>query len=131
MLYLHLSNDFKQAMSIALSRAFVHYGLHFLAPLLFAQFFKREHRMKAFWIMLATMLVDMDHLLATPMFNPYRCSVGFHPLHSYFMVGIYALLCVLPYERLKLPWWFRSIGIGLFFHMLTDLQDFYLWQQWL
>ncbi|RKW50452.1 MAG: hypothetical protein D8B57_10685, partial [Prevotella sp.] len=86
MLYLHLSNDFKQAMSIALSRAFVHYGLHFLAPLLFAQFFKREHRMKAFWIMLATMLVDMDHLLATPMFNPYRCSVGFHPLHSYFMV---------------------------------------------
>jgi len=22
-------------------------------------------------------------------------------------------------------------GIGLFFHMLTDLQDFYLWQQWL
>ena len=131
MLYLHLSNDFKQAMSIALSRAFVHYGLHFLAPLLFAQFFKREHRMKAFWIMLATMLVDMDHLLATPMFNPYRCSVGFHPLHSYFMVGIYALLCVLPYERLKLPWWFRLIGIGLFFHMLTDLQDFYLWQQWL
>ena len=131
MLYLHLSNDFKQAMSIALSRAFVHYGLHFLAPLLFAQFFKREHRMKAFWIMLATMLVDMDHLLATPMFNPYRCSVGFHPLHSYFMVGIYALLCVLPYERLKLPWWFRPIGIGLFFHMLTDLQDLYLWQQWL
>ena len=131
MLYLHLSNDFKQAMSIALSRAFVHYGLHFLAPLLFAQFFKREHRMKAFWIMLATMLVDMDHLLATPMFNPYRCSVGFHPLHSYFMVGIYALFCVLPYERLKLPWWVRPIGIGLFFHMLTDLQDFYLWQQWL
>ena len=131
MLYLHLYNDFKQAMSIALSRAFIHYGLHFLAPLLFAQFFKREHRMKAFWIMLATMLVDMDHLLATPMFNPYRCSVGFHPLHSYFMVCIYALLCVLPYEKLKLPWWIRPIGIGLFFHMLTDLQDFYLWQQWL
>jgi len=47
------------------------------------------------------------------------------------MVGVYALLCVLPYEKLKLPWWLRPIGIGLFFHMLTDLQDFYLWQQWL
>ena len=94
-------------MSIALLRAIIHYGLHFLSPLLFAQFFKREHRIKAFWIMLATMVVDIDHLLATPMFNPYRCSVGFHPLHSYFMVCIYALLCVLPYEKLKLPWWIR------------------------
>ena len=74
-------------MSIALLRAIIHYGLHFLSPLLFAQFFKREHRIKAFWIMLATMVVDIDHLLATPMFNPYRCSVGFHPLHSYF--GLY------------------------------------------
>lgn len=118
-------------MSIALLRAIIHYGLHFLSPLLFAQFFKREHRIKAFWIMLATMVVDIDHLLATPMFNPYRCSVGFHPLHSYFMVCIYALLCVLPYEKLKLPWWIRPIGIGLFFHMLIDLQDFYLWKQWL
>ncbi len=118
-------------MSIALLRAIVHYGLHFLAPLLFAQFFKREHRIKAFWIMLATMFVDLDHLLATPMFNPYRCSVGFHPLHSYFMAGIYALLCILPYEKLKLPWWIRPIGLGLFFHMLTDFQDFYLWRMWL
>lgn len=118
-------------MTIALLRTIIHYGLHFLAPLLFAQFFRRERRVKAFWIMLATMLVDLDHLLATPIFNPDRCSVGFHLLHSYFMAGVYALLCVLPYEKLKLPWWLRPIGIGLFFHMLTDLQDFYLWQQWL
>jgi len=128
---LHTSNDLKQEMTIALLRTIIHYGLHFLAPLLFAQFFRRERRVKAFWIMLATMLVDLDHLLATPIFNPDRCSVGFHLLHSYFMVGVYALLCVLPYEKLNMPWWLRPIGIGLFFHMLTDLQDFYLWQQWL
>lgn len=128
---MHTSNDLKQEMTIALLRTIIHYGLHFLAPLLFAQFFRRERRVKAFWIMLATMLVDLDHLLATPIFNPDRCSVGFHLLHSYFMVGVYALLCVLPYEKLKLSWWLRPIGIGLFFHMLTDLQDFYLWQQWL
>ncbi len=71
-------------MTIALLRTIIHYGLHFLAPLLFAQFFRRERRVKAFWIMLATMLVDLDHLLATPIFNPDRCSVGFHLLHSYF-----------------------------------------------
>lgn len=128
---MHTSNDLKQEMTIALLRTIIHYGLHFLAPLLFAQFFRRERRVKAFWIMLATMLVDLDHLLATPIFNPDRCSVGFHLLHSYFMVGVYALLCVLPYEKLNMPWWLRPIGIGLFFHMLTDLQDFYLWQQWL
>ena len=81
-------------MTIALLRTIIHYGLHFLAPLLFAQFFRRERRVKAFWIMLATMLVDLDHLLATPIFNPDRCSVGFHLLHSYFMVGVYGLLFV-------------------------------------
>ena len=30
----------------------------------------------------ATMLVDLDHLLATPLYNPDRCSLGFHPLHT-------------------------------------------------
>ena len=33
-------------------------------------------------IMIATMLVDLDHLLANPIFDPNRCSIGFHFLHS-------------------------------------------------
>lgn len=78
--------------------------------------------------MLLTMLVDLDHLLATPIFDPDRCSIGFHPLHSYWAIGVYALLCVLPYRCLGLPWWLRAVGIGLLFHMFTDFQDYYLWR---
>ena len=65
--------------------------------------------------MLATMLVDLDHLLATPVFDPNRCSVGFHPLHSYFAIGIYFLLLLDKRARI--------IAVGLLFHMLTDVID--------
>ena len=33
--------------------------------------------------MMATMLVDLDHLFADPIYDPDRCSIGFHPLHQY------------------------------------------------
>lgn len=65
--------------------------------------------------MLATMLVDLDHLLASPMYDPLRCSIGFHPLHGLLPIGIYAVMCVLPVLRL--------VGIGLLIHMLLDAFD--------
>ena len=65
--------------------------------------------------MVATMLVDLDHLLADPIFDPDRCSIGFHPLHSYISIAAYAAFLFFP----KL----RIIGIGLLLHMLTDFQD--------
>ena len=71
-------------MDIQILRAVVHYMLHFVAPLLLALlFFPDGKRRKAYFIMLATMVVDLDHLLATPVFAPHRMSIGFHPLHSY------------------------------------------------
>lgn len=62
------------------------------------------------------MLVDLDHLLANPIFQADRCSLGFHFLHSIYAIAFYIFLVVLakPY---------RIIGIGLLFHMLTDLLD--------
>ena len=111
-------------------RTITHYGLHFVAPVLLALiFFRKEHRLKAFVIMLATMIVDADHLLADPIFDPNRMSIGFHPLHSYIAIVIYVVMCFLPYERLHWPWWLRAIGIGLVFHMITDWQDYALWIQ--
>jgi hypothetical protein len=65
--------------------------------------------------MMGTMLVDLDHLLAAPIYDPLRCSMGFHPLHSVIPVGIYVLLCFIP----KL----RVVGIGLIIHMLLDTAD--------
>ena len=65
--------------------------------------------------MLATMLIDLDHLLATPIFDPNRCSIGFHPLHSYYAIAVY--IGLLFYKKT------RIIAIGLLLHMLTDFQD--------
>ena len=46
------------------------------------------HPWKMVWlIMMLTMLVDLDHLLANPIYDPNRCSIGFHPLHSYLAIA--------------------------------------------
>mgnify|MGYP004442528295 CR=1 FL=1 len=113
--------------SIEIARTCVHYGLHIGGPFLLAFLFQKDRRLKAALIMLATMAIDLDHLLADPIFDPNRMSVGFHPLHSYPCIAIYVVLCLLPYEKLRWPWWLRAIGLGLVFHILTDLQDYYLW----
>ena len=67
--------------------------------------------------MLATMLVDIDHFLATPMFDNHRCSIGFHPLHSYYAIAIYLLMLFIPNIYL------RIIAVGLLLHIFTDFQD--------
>ena len=108
-------------------RFLLHYGMHIIIPAFFALFFKRERRVKAYLVMLFTMLVDLDHLFATPVFHPHRLSIGFHPLHTWTAIVVYAILCVLPYRRLGWKWWLRPLGVGLLFHMITDLQDYYLW----
>ncbi len=71
--------------------------------------------MRVYLIFLLTMLVDLDHLLAVPVFDPCRCSLGFHPLHSYYAIGFYLLMLLPP--RL------RPIAIGLLMHMATDSLD--------
>ena len=65
--------------------------------------------------MLATMLVDLDHLFATLLLDPCRCSIGFHPLHSYLAISIY-LVALIPKST-------RIVAVGLVLHMLTDAQD--------
>ncbi len=66
--------------------------------------------------MLLTMLVDADHLLANPIFDPNRCSIGFHPLHTYWLFPLYLALIFV-----RAPW--RYMGLGLCLHMLTDALD--------
>ncbi|MBA3673969.1 MAG: hypothetical protein H0W75_03280 [Chitinophagaceae bacterium] len=90
----------------------VHYFLHFVFPVFIAYFFFKSNWKKAYVIMLLTMLVDLDHLLAQPMFDPCRCSIGFHPLHSYPAIALYVALLIHPKSRV--------IAIGLLLHMATD-----------
>jgi len=65
--------------------------------------------------MLATMLIDLDHLLANPIYDASRCSINFHPLHGFIPIFIYILICFIP----KL----RYIGIGLMIHIVLDSID--------
>jgi len=64
---------------------------------------------------MSTMLVDIDHLLANPVYDPGRCSIGFHPLHGFLPIALYVFLSFVPK--------FRFIGIGLVIHMALDSLD--------
>jgi len=79
--------------------------------------FFREKLWISYLTLIVTMLVDLDHLLATPIFDPNRCSIGFHPLHGMFPIICYAVLCFIPKTRL--------VGIGLSVHMALDLLNCY------
>ena len=99
-------------------QSLVHYSMHFLVIAVIAWFYDRENWLKYWAILAATMIVDIDHLLATPIFDPNRCGIGFHPLHS--EIAIAAYLFGMIFIRQKI---IRLICIGLFFHMITDLLD--------
>jgi hypothetical protein len=85
-------------------------------PLIIAFVFFRKDWKKVYLILLATMLVDLDHLFANPIFQSNRCSINFHYLHTY-----YAMLVYFVFLFFKDP--LRIIGIGLLFHMFTDFVD--------
>ncbi len=96
-------------------QTFAHYGIHFLVPLAVALLFFRSKWKMAFLIMILGMLIDLDHLLATPIFDPNRCSINFHPLHSYYAMVIYVILVLFKKTRL--------IGLGLCIHIVADFVD--------
>ena len=102
-------------MRVESLQPFVHYGFHFLVPGIFAWVLYRECWKKVWLILLATMLVDLDHLWATPLFDPGRCSIGFHPLHSEVAIVVYLVFLLFRLTRL--------VAGGLLWHMVTDAQD--------
>lgn len=104
-------------------REFTHYFLHLVFPVVIAYVFFRGNWKKAYLIMLATMLVDLDHIFADPLFDPNRNSIGFHPLHTYPMIALYALATIFLKGN------YRIIAIGLLFHMFTDFQDYNFWHR--
>jgi hypothetical protein len=83
----------------------------------FGYIFFRGIWKKAWLIMLTTILVDLDHLFANPIFDPTRCSIGFHPFHSIPVIIIYFILIFIPNK------YSRIVGLGLLLHMLIDWLD--------
>ncbi|WP_452228822.1 MULTISPECIES: DUF6122 family protein [unclassified Lacinutrix] len=96
-------------------QSFLHYGIHFGLPLLVALLFFRSNWKVAYLIMAAGILIDLDHLLATPIFEANRCSINFHPLHTYYAMVLYVLLLIPKKTRL--------VGLGLCIHILADYTD--------
>ncbi len=90
----------------------LHLALHFLVPAVVVALFFRKDWKWAYGIMVATMLVDVDHVLADPMYDPGRCSIGTHPLHGPVPIAGYGLMCFFPKSR--------YLGIGLVIHMFLD-----------
>ncbi|MEL7186856.1 MAG: DUF6122 family protein [Pseudomonadota bacterium] len=93
----------------------MHLALHVLVPAAVAVAIFRKQWQKPFLLMLAGMLIDVDHLLATPIYDAGRCSIGFHPLHHPALGMLYAALTGFPKTR-----W---VGAGLVIHLLLDSID--------
>ncbi len=109
-----------------------HIALHFIVPLLIAWAFYRSRWRSATLIMIATMLVDLDHLWAVPIYDPDRCSIGFHPLHTLPAIAVYVALFIIPVIAVRrhggpqlqgTPRMLHLIGLGLLIHMALDWVD--------
>lgn len=107
--------DFMEPLELL--RHVVHYGCHLLIPFGIARLFWKERATQAGWVMVATVAIDLDHLLADPIFDPDRCSIGFHPLHSWWAGAAYLGLLAIP------SWKVRAIAVGCLWHLCTDAID--------
>jgi hypothetical protein len=96
-------------------RPVLHIVLHFVMPGVLARLAYPGRWRTAWLVMAATIIVDVDHLLADPIYDPDRCSIGFHPLHTWPAIVVYAVLTLLSRTRM--------IGLGLLLHMFLDGVD--------
>ena len=93
----------------------MHMVLHIIVPAIITVLFFRSNWKTAYVVMMLTMIVDMDHLLASPIYDAARCSIGFHPLHRFVPIVVYIGMAFIQKNRL--------IGIGLVIHMALDSID--------
>ena len=98
-------------------RFLLHYGIHIIVPIAVGLIFFKNKRIWIVLILLSGILIDIDHLIANPIFDPGRCSINFHPLHSYWAIAVYILLFFFKKTRI--------IGLALLIHILADLIDCY------
>ena len=96
-------------------RPLLHLALHIAVPGVVAAIWFRDRWFRAWLWMLAGWLIDLDHLLADPIYAPGRCSIGFHPLHTLPATVAYAVLAAWRPTRL--------LGLGLLIHIGLDALD--------
>lgn len=99
-------------------RPFIHYGIHFALPFAIAGLWYRKRFTHALLILLGGILIDIDHLWASPLFDPERCSIGFHTFHQWPFIAAYLLLAIWPRTKL--------FGLAFLLHIAADMTDCFL-----
>ncbi len=94
----------------------IHYFLHLVFPLFIAKLFFKTNWQRAYIIMLLSMVIDLDHLLANPLLQVNRCSICYHPLHSSYAIIVYLALLFFKGDS-------RILGVALLMHIATDFID--------
>ena len=108
-------NARSDSLKSSLSQQIIHSSGHILLPISLAYIGYPSTWEHASLVLLGTNLVDGDHLLAKPIFDSDRCSIGTHPLHSIPAIGIYSGM--LFHQKTQ------KIGVGLLTHMAVDYID--------
>lgn len=103
----------------------LHILLHFIVPLIVAVVFWRVSWSRKYALMLCGLTIDLDHLLADPIYDASRCSIGFHPLHSEAAMVVYAVLFAASVLWGKSAYWMnaRVVLLGVFLHLVLDTAD--------
>lgn len=100
-----------------LLQSIVHYGGHWLVPFALGWLLWRANWLRVGAVIAAGNLIDLDHLLANPIFDPERCSIGFHLLHSWQAALAYIVMLAIP------RWWVRAFALGALWHLVVDYGD--------
>ena len=101
----------------------MNWGIHLLSNFMLAAVLtfyvsrtqSKSTLLKIFLVLALSNLIDMDHLLASPIYDPTRCSINFHPLHSWYFFPAYLLGLFFPKTRIF------CMGIAL--HLGVDAID--------
>ena len=96
-------------------RPILHLGLHIIVPGTMGKLLFPDRWKTAWLVMMSAMIIDLDHLLANPIYDPNRCGINFHPLHSRPAMTVYVLLAAIPKTRF--------VGFGLLIHIILDGLD--------
>jgi len=68
-----------------------------------------------FLTIIGSNLIDLDHLLSNPVYDSNRCSINFHPLHSWYFLPIWF------YGLLQKNKYFRYFCLGVLVYLGLDL----------
>jgi len=76
---------------------------------------KKSNLKYIFLLVFSSQLIDLDHLLANPIYDPLRCSINFHPLHSWYMFPLYFIMSI--WSKYKYLFW------AIIMHLILDSLD--------